>query len=132
MNTDSITETFGPVISAYTRKQALADGFQVDASVTANEAGIKFPTFINRSVYEQFVSVPAKVCGQDVSGRLWDVLWMLRHGIGKSQGGPVIHFDLYVRNDNRRAKLVRLKAMCGPLDIDDPQPAITVMLPTED
>ena len=39
---------------------------------------------------------------------------------------------LYVRNDNHRAKLVKLIATCGALDIDDPQPAITVMLPDED
>ena len=39
---------------------------------------------------------------------------------------------LYVRNDNRRATLIKLVATCGPLDIDDPQPAITVMLPDED
>ena len=30
------------------------------------------------------------------------------------------------------AKLVKLIATCGPLDIDDPQPAITVMMPDED
>ena len=35
-------------------------------------------------------------------------------------------------NDNRAAKLVKLVATCGPLDIDDPQPAITVMMPDED
>ena len=39
---------------------------------------------------------------------------------------------LYVRNDDRRARLIKLVATCGPLDIDDPQPAITVMLPDED
>jgi hypothetical protein len=39
---------------------------------------------------------------------------------------------LYVRNDNTRAKLVKLIAQCGPLDMDDPQPAITVMMPDED
>jgi hypothetical protein len=41
-------------------------------------------------------------------------------------------FALYVRNDNRAARLVKLITTCGPLGIDDPQPAITVMLPNED
>lgn len=41
-------------------------------------------------------------------------------------------FALYVRNDNRAPRLIKLIAMCGPLDMDDPQPAITVMLPDED
>lgn len=40
-------------------------------------------------------------------------------------------FALYVRNSNRSPKLARLIAACGPLDMDDPQPAITVMLPDE-
>jgi hypothetical protein len=35
-------------------------------------------------------------------------------------------------NDNRRPKLVKLIATCGALDMDDPQPAITVMMPDED
>jgi hypothetical protein len=39
---------------------------------------------------------------------------------------------LYVRNDNDRARLIKLIAVCGPLDIDNPQPAITVMMPDED
>ena len=47
-------------------------------------------------------------------------------------GKPRLMFALYVRNDNRAAKLVKLIATCGPLDLDDPQPAITVMLPDED
>ena len=46
--------------------------------------------------------------------------------------GNRVPVALYVRNDNRRAKLVKLIATCGPLDVDDPQPAITVMLPDED
>mgnify|MGYP003530105580 CR=1 FL=1 len=41
-------------------------------------------------------------------------------------------FRLHVRNDNRAAKLIKLIATCGPLDIDDPAPAITVMMPDED
>ena len=39
---------------------------------------------------------------------------------------------LYVRNDDRAARLVKLIAQCGPLDMDDARPAITVMLPDED
>ena len=41
---------------------------------------------------------------------------------------------LHVRNNNRQGipKLVTLIAQCGPRDIDDPSPAITIMLPGED
>jgi hypothetical protein len=98
------SEPFGPVIYSYTRAQAVADGVQVEVTKTANEAG-----------------------------RLWDIVWMLRFAILRSRpGADRIPVALYVRNDNRRATLIKLVATCGPLDIDDPQPAITVMMPDED
>ena len=62
-----------------------------------------------------------------------DVVWMLRFAIRKAQHGQArLPFALYVRNDNKAPRLIKLVAMCGPLDIDDPQPAITIMLPDED
>ena len=123
----------GEIIYIYTRKQALADGVQVDVSATAREAGITFPTFLTRAVFDAYVAVPPGVSGQDEAGRLWDVLWMTRFAIQRSQpGADRISVELYVRNDNRKARLVKLVATCGALDIDDPSPAITILLPGED
>ena len=126
---------FGAVIYAYTRSQAITDGLQVEVSKVAAEAGIRFPVFLTRGVYDAYVTVPDGVTAQDEAGRLWDIVWMLRHGIRSNVAGAAkdrFEFSLYVRNDNRRAKLVKLIATCGPLDIDDPAPAITVLLPCED
>ena len=124
---------FGKVVYAYTRSQAVADGFQIEVTKTAGEAGIRFPVFITRTAFDAYVTVPPDVTGQDETGRLWDVVWMLRFAIRKTQTGRTrLPFALYVRNDNRRPQLVKLLAMCGPLDMDDPQPAITVMMPDED
>jgi len=124
---------FGEVIYAYTRKQAIADGVQIDVTQTAQEAGIKFPVFITGGVFESYVAVPEGVTGQDEAGRLWDIIWMTRFAILRSHGHTDrIPVALYVRNDNRAAKLIKLIATCGALDMDDPQPAITIMLPTED
>ena len=124
---------FGGVIYAYTRAQAVADGVQVDVTKTAQEAGISIPVFLTRAVWDAYVAVPPDVTGQDEAGRLWDIVWMLRFAIARSHG----HSDrcpvaLYVRNDNRAAKLVKLIATCGALDITDPSPAITVLRPDED
>jgi Family of unknown function (DUF6573) len=131
MNDDS--NPFGQVIYAYARAQAVADGFQVEVTKTAQEAGIRFPVFLTRTVFDAFVTVPEGVEGQDEAGRLWDIVWMLRFAIRKAaQGQDRLPFALYVRNDNRRPKLVKLIATCGALDMDDPQPAITVMMPDED
>jgi hypothetical protein len=140
------------LVHAYTRAQALADGFQVDVSTTAREAGITFPVFLTRAVFDQYVTVPEGVTAQDdvtvpegvtaqdEAGRLWDIVWMLRFAILRARPGTTggkcgshrVPVALYVRNDNHRARLVKLVATCGPLDLDDPRPAITVMLPDED
>jgi hypothetical protein len=133
MNTTENNSPFGDVIYAYTRAQAVADGLQVEVSKVAEEAGIRFPVFLTRTVYDAYVTVPPEVAGQDEAGRLWDVVWLLRFAIRKAHTGQTrLPFALYVRNDNHRPRLVKLVAMCGPLDIDDPAPAITVMLPDED
>jgi hypothetical protein len=122
-----------PVVFSYTRADAVADGVQVEVTKTAQEAGIRFPVFLTRTVFDAFVSVPQGVTGQDEAGRLWDIVWMLRFAIIRSQPGTArIPVALYVRNDNHAARLIKLVATCGPLDIDDPQPAITVMMPDED
>ncbi len=47
------------IIYQYTRSQAVADGVQVEVTKTAHEAGIKFPVFITRGVFELCVAVPA-------------------------------------------------------------------------
>ena len=125
---------FGPVIYQYTRSQAIADGFQIEVTKTAEEAGIRFPVFITRGVYEQCVAVPPGVTGQDEAGRLWDVVWMLRFAIIRSQPGTSrLTVALYVRNsETRPPRLTKLIATAGAVDIDDPAPAITILLPDED
>src|ERR1051325_5633875 len=128
MNTNNNESPFGEIIYAYTRAQAVADGFQVEVTETAKEAGICFPVFLTRAVYDNYVTVPPGVTAQDEAGRLWDIVWMLRFAIRKAQLETRLPVALYVRNDNQRARLIKLIATCGPLDIDDPQPAITVML----
>ena len=134
MNPNDHNESpFGDIIYSYTRAQALADGVQVDVTKTAIEAGIRFPVFLTRTVFDAYVTVPPNVSGQDEAGRLWDIVWMLRFAIQRSRPGcDRLPLALYVRNDSRAPRLVKLIATCGPLDIDDPRPAITVMMPDED
>ena len=65
---------FGRVVYAYTRSQAVADGFQVEVTKTAQEAGIRFPVFITRTAFDAYVTLPPDVVGQDEAGRLWDII----------------------------------------------------------
>lgn len=122
------------VIYAYTRKQAIADGVLVDVTETAKEAGFRIPVALTCAVWAEYVAVPEGVEGQDEVGRLWDVLWMCRFGIGRgnNRDASEVLFQLHVRNDNREGDppLVTLKAVCGP--DDDGEPCITIMLPVED
>ena len=121
------------VIYAYTRAQALEDGVLVDVNEMAKEAGMKWPVALTATVYGKCVEVPDGVTGQDETGRLWDILWMLRCAATRCQG-DTLYFQLCVRNHNReqldRRDLVTLKAVCGPGD--DGEPVITVMLTYED
>lgn len=80
-NTDSLTALFGPVISAYSRAQAIEDGVLVDVTATAKEAGYRWPVALSRTVWAQYVEVPKGVQCQDEAGRLWDILWMGRAAI---------------------------------------------------
>ena len=126
-------DPFDKIVYAYSRALAVADGFQVEVTKTAAEAGIRLPVFLTRTVFDAYVTVPPNVTGQDEAGRLWDIVWLLRFAIRKAKPGPSrLPFALYVRNDNYRPTLVKLIAICGALDIDDPAPAVTVMTPGED
>ena len=40
------------VIYACTRKDALNDGLQIDVSSVAREAGLKFPVYLTRAMWE--------------------------------------------------------------------------------
>lgn len=118
------------VIHSYSRGQALEDGFLVDVTETAKQAGLRYPVALSHDVYESYVVVPPDVKGQDQSGRLWDILWMLACAIRQGKDVNEIRYELFVRNDNRKPQRVRLKAVCGP--DDDGEPCITVMHPNKD
>jgi hypothetical protein len=144
-------DIFGEVISSYTRAQAIEDGVLVDLSDPSftfrpglpilKEAGIKFPVAMTSAAFARTIQDPDTdeplPPGQDVSGRLWDVLTVFK--LYARRGGSTIFFPVSVQNWTRidgkrttRAKLetVNLKAVCGPGDT--PAPVITIMLPGED
>jgi len=123
------------LIYSYTRAQAIEDGELVDVGAFAptilTEAGIKVPLALTREVWGKYVELPEGVEGQDVTGRLWDILTMFRHGVKlASPNSDTIHFLVSVRNDNRSPRTIRLKAMIHPGDKGEP--VITIMLPEED
>lgn len=119
------------IIHRYTRAEAIADGVLVDVTPQGREAGFRHPVALTRAAWEAYVAVPAGAAGQDEQGRLWDVLWMLRHASARSVPGiSALRFTVYVRNGEVHPRPCELKAVCGPGD--DLEPVITVLLPHED
>lgn len=118
------------IIYSYTRKQAIADGVLIDVTEPAKEAGFNCSVAFTSAVYDRHVRVPDDVIDMDESGRLWDVLWLLRYAAMKSPEKSELRFKLSERMVNNKMEIVTLKAICGP--DDDGGLCLTVMLPEED
>jgi len=120
------------IISVYTRAQAIDDGVLIDVSEIAREAGFKFPVAITCQLWAEVIEPDqaSKAIGQDVNGRLWDILMVLRVAIRSAVNTDTVYFNpIFVFNGGKpRAK--QLKAVCSPGD--NLEPVITIMLPNED
>ena len=130
-------DLFGDVICVYTRAQAIDDGVLVDVSEIASEAGFWMPVAVTRAVWGKYIAWTGEDTDrqsyQDESGRLWDVIWMLRMALNRSKGKSVAFYELYViprDGRSKKPKKVHLKAVVH--GGDNGKPVITVMLPTED
>jgi len=135
---DSRRESFGDVIYAYTRTQAIDDGVLVDAGAMATEAGFKWPVALTAAAWADCVAWAdtdnRNQVYQDQSGRLWDVLFMASHAIRTATGsGDRMMFQLYRVPRNGRsleAECITLKLIVGPGDHGEP--VMTILLPDED
>lgn len=128
--TSTVEEVFGPVVSRYTREQALADGVLVDVTERARDAGFRFPVAVSRKLWDQCI-VPSdedRKAGQSEEGRLWDVLVLLYYKAVVMKG-DIVHFGVAFRNHGTSGIYI-LKAVCGPGDHGEP--AITIMMSDED
>lgn len=140
---NDLMAVYGPVIYAYTRKQAIEDGYLVAIdSGTCREAGFKWPVALTREVWDQYVQWPKghkKNCPQDEAGRLWDVLWMGNSAIRSTSlrvetiDESTLVYALYVvpfTGRGTKPRIAHLKLVCGPGD--DGEPVVTIMLPGQD
>ncbi len=132
------------IISRYTRADALQDGDLIAVpGELSRQAGISVPVALTRAAWNQYIepSYLPEMPDQDLTGRLWDLLWMLRMSANRSRGSSVIIFRVVFELLRERARAtgiihhrggetVELKAICGPGE--DGEPVITVMLPEED
>ena len=120
------------IIHAYSRREALEDGFLVDLGQLAREAGFRWPLAVTRAVWDVLEpSEELKREGQSWTGRAWDMLCVLRVSLRQSRDGREARFaPLFVRKPGGAPEPVALRAVSGPGD--DGEPVITVMLADED
>lgn len=121
------------IISLYTRDQAIADGFLVDVSDMAKEAGFKWPVAVTRTVWAEVVTPTPRdeQEGQSEKGRLWDVLWMARLAAqANTDDRDSVLFQVLVLCD-RKHRTVTLNLV---LSFESPEGGLclTIMLPNED
>ncbi len=84
------------------------------------------------NVYDICVQIPEACPWQDATGRLWDVLSVLRYEIGRSRDAAAsdIRFTVLMQQEATAPEPYKFKALCHPGD--DHEPVITIMLPWED
>jgi hypothetical protein len=125
--------SFGPVLYCYSRQSAISDGVLVDATALAKEAGFVFPVALTERLYHGYVVPELGLVaeGVSISGRLWDLLFVLRFAIAKARNTDTILFKvLFLMSAGANPVPIELKAICGPGD--DGEPVLTITLPDED
>jgi hypothetical protein len=128
---------FGKPIYVYSRAQAVEDGVLVDITRMAKEAGFKIPVAVTHAVWDEYIDWTnedsKRQTQQDLTGRLWDILWMLHLACRHNSDEAYLNYRLYVIPRDGRSKKPRqieLKAVIG--GGDNGEPVITIMLPNED
>jgi len=122
------------IIHSYSRKEAIRDGVLIDVTEAARRTGFKYPVALTTAAWSECVVVPEWLEAlQSETGRLWEVLWLLREAVTSGEGGAEVYYVVHVRVSPHwedGTTPVTLRAVCGP--DDDGSPCITVMLEGED
>ena len=106
----------------------MADGVLVDVTATARDAGFVYPVALTGGLWSDVQDIPSQCPGQDVSGRMWDVLWLARQAIKRNPGCTELFYPLTLPVGSDTDYTVKL--VCGPGDHGEP--VITLMRPEED
>ncbi len=125
------------IIHTYTRAQAIEDGVLVDLrqgdlGALAADLGYKLPIACTAAVWHECIALTpaAEAACNDLTGRLWDVLWMALCAIRRARDIDRVTFELYVVRDEPRPTLTELVMVCGPGD--GAEPVLTISFPEED
>lgn len=120
--------TEADLIHSYSRAQAIDNGVLIDVPVNAlsHEAGIKYDCAMTAQVYALLNPTDQeKAIGQDLEGRIWDMLTMFKVSTRAAQNASELFFSMLVNRGPRRMETLFLRATIGPGD--DGEPVITFM-----
>jgi hypothetical protein len=118
----------GPVVSSYTRQQAINDGMLIDVSIQAAAIGFKYPVAITDSVHAHYVenggfkNMEACVVHRSI---LTDALQAIRNSI-RNSGKQCDQLQFVAAFETTTDKAVPVFVHIGPGDTADP--VITIML----
>lgn len=118
------------VIDVYSRTEAIDDGFLVDLSSSAKEAGIQYPVAVTSTVYADCIAFPVDEGCLDELERTVDLMTTIQALARAGRGEREIIFEMPIEDDTGECQGVALKLVCGPGDFGEP--CLTVMKPDED
>jgi hypothetical protein len=133
----------GPPVCPYDRKQALADGLQIQLSPKYLRKireiwGMDIPRrlFFTKKAIES-LELTNRLSRRDDDGRLFHLLNLLNDAMGNSPwgwGSPPLTRVLFViiLANGKRAPRIPVSLAWSTMGVDDPRPAMTLMLQEED
>lgn len=125
----------------YSRAEAIESGRLIDISNTKEqrESGISFPIHISAKCWDLYVrwnpEDTAKQTYQDETGRLWDLVYMMRLAMmsANNRKSSGFIYSLYVINrDGFSKNSVEIKVKSSIDKGDEDEPVITICMPDED
>ncbi len=150
--TDSIF-TEADVIHRYSTRDAVEDGMLVALSgqhysmegdvwvpEMVHEAGFRIPVLLTVGAFADYVCPaeddPVELApGQDIQGRLWDVLYMAMRAIRRKPDGDFVSFVMTVRENvprmSKRVGRMRTVTLFAELTVDEEGPSIVIMRPED-
>ena len=135
-----LEELFGPVISRYTRADAIRDGALIDVTELAKSYGFTTSVAMTIEAHVDLVAWDATAdkrtgfTGQDETGRAWDVLTMAKHAIRtrrRPQADRLTFTLLRIPTAGRGTKPRLATAVVHIGGDDTGAPCLTIMLPHE-
>lgn len=138
MDIFDLVKEFGPVISDYSRSDAIADGGLVEVDETVRHAArLPLPVVLTRAVHEGCVvwtddDNDRLDAAEDEAHRLLCVLGMANKAIRQARDTDRVTFGMFrtPRDPDTTSPWVRIEAVLSADDLG--QPCITLQMPGED